>query len=187
MRLLGRSSRISRTQISCCSFYTQTVFRLERRGFLGDSVNLWHSEKVLKLPHHPQSVEHFCQSWWERKIAVVKNLENCYRPQTKSRGGNVFTGVCLFRVGVGTAGPMSFPEGGHLWYQVPTGGGIMGIGTHPPGWVCPPGMGTHPTPSPDTWDTIWDIVNKRPSLPVWIHSTTITEKKQKLVWRRGQL
>ena len=58
-----------------------------------------------------------------------------YRPPTKLREGNVFTGVCLFtgrgRVSVAPGsflvpGPMTFLELGYLWFHVPWGWSISG-------------------------------------------------------------
>ena len=64
---------------------------------------------------HPSS------SYYELSHSFPWNL---YRPQTKLREGNVFTGVCL-----STEWISPWVGGGHLWYQVHS----WGSG----GWVCP--------------------------------------------------
>ena len=74
-----------------------------------------------------------------------------YRPQTKLREGNVFTGVCPWRRG-------------YLWSHVLSGRGwvslvpgrFQGVGTHPSQWDLRRGVSTPPPPKKNktgTWDT----------------------------------
>ena len=86
-----------------------------------------------------------------------------YRPQTKLREGNVFTGVCLSKgvggclwshgPGMGISGIRSFPEDGYFWYQVPfkrwvcLGHGYVQGWVCLQGWICR-GVGNTPPPHP---------------------------------------
>ena len=50
-----------------------------------------------------------------------------YHPPMKLGEGNAFTCVCqsFCPQGLGIPGPISFPRGGYLWYQVPSG--VVGL------------------------------------------------------------
>ena len=72
---------------------------------------------------------------------IFLNYKFSYRPPTKLREGNAFTGVCLSTGGVG-----------YPWYQVLSGGSIQGdrssAGIRAVGH---PG-GVYPTPPPPEWN-----------------------------------
>ena len=87
------------------------------------------------LKHYIQSESGWYASTGMLSCYLSTVYKSCFRPQTKLRQGNVFTGVCLF-TGGGISGP---------WYQVPSGGWVSrrwvcpGDGYVQGGWACPGG------------------------------------------------